>query len=78
MIGYRSQLVLDVEPLSNLCAKCTKNLPHYEEMCPKNVNCSVQAMEAIGTSIIAHNLYSLYEAFVYDYLGNDSSTKKVL
>jgi predicted amidophosphoribosyltransferase len=66
MIGCRSQLVLDVEPMSNLCSKCTKNLPHDEEMCPKNVNCSAKAMEAIGSANITQNLFRNYKAFVYE------------
>jgi hypothetical protein len=71
--------VLDVEPMSNLCAGCKKNLPHDEEMCPKNVNCSAKAMEVIGTSTVGQNLYGSYEAFIYVYVGNgNSSTKQVL
>jgi hypothetical protein len=66
MIGCRSQLVLDVEPMSNLCSKCRENLPHDDEMCPKNVNCSAKAMEGIGPANITHNLLHNYEAFVYE------------
>jgi hypothetical protein len=71
--------VLDVEPMSNLCSKCKRNLPHDDEMCPKNVNCLAKAMEAIGWANITHNLFRKYKAFVYEYVGDDdSSTKKVL
>jgi hypothetical protein len=56
MIGCRSQLVLDVESMSNLCSKCKRNLPHDDEMCPKNGNCLAKAMEAIGSANITQNL----------------------
>jgi predicted amidophosphoribosyltransferase len=35
MIGCRSQLVIGVEPMSNACSKCARNLPHDIELCPK-------------------------------------------
>jgi hypothetical protein len=79
MIGCRSQLVLDISPMSNTCAKCLKNLPHDPELCPRNVDCSAKAMEAIGSAEIVRDLFDRYDAYVHEYVGDDdSSTKKVL
>jgi hypothetical protein len=52
MIGCRSQMVLDIVQMSNTCSKCSRNLPHPPEMCPKNVDCSSKEMEAIGSTKI--------------------------
>jgi hypothetical protein len=79
LIGCRSQLVLGIEPMSNTCSKCTRNLPHEEELCPKNVNCSSKGMEAIGSSRIVEDIFDTHNAYIHEYVGDDdSSTKKVL
>jgi hypothetical protein len=56
-LGCRSQLVWDAEAMSNLCIKCLKGIPHDEEKCPKNVDCTAKAMEAIGSCTIVLRLY---------------------
>jgi hypothetical protein len=79
MIGCKSQLVIGVEPMSNACSKCARNIPHDIELCPKNVDCSSKAMEAIGSSRICQNLFRDYNAYIYEYVGDDDgSTNKVL
>ena len=79
VIGCRSQMVLDISPMSNTCAKCASNKPHPPELCPKNADCSAKAMEAIGSAKIVQNLFKNYPAYIYEYVGDDdSSTKKVL
>jgi hypothetical protein len=79
MIGCRSQRVLDIAPMSNTCAKCMRNLPHGPELCPRNVECSPKAMEAIGSAKIVSDLFDRYDLYIHEYVGDDdSSTKKVL
>jgi hypothetical protein len=58
MIDYRSQLVVDVEPMSDACSKCAQKTPHKIELCPKDVDCSSKAMEAIGSARTAQNLFT--------------------
>jgi hypothetical protein len=79
LIGCRSQLVLNVAPMSNKCSKCSRKIPHDGDLCPMNVNCSSKAMEAIGSANIVEDLFLDYNAYIYEYVGDDdSSTKKVL
>ena len=76
-MGYRSQLVLDIEAMSNLCIKCKRDLPH--DVCPRNMECTSEGMEAIGSSKIVDQIFDKYKAYIYEYVGhNDSSTKRVL
>jgi hypothetical protein len=77
-LGCRSQLVWDAEPMSNLCIKCMKVIPHDEEVCPKNVDCTAKAMEAIGICKIVLQLYHSGDCVVLEYVSDDSSTKNVL
>jgi hypothetical protein len=71
--------VIGVEPMSNACSKCTRNIPHDIELCPKNVDCSSKAMEATGSSRICQKLFRDYNAYIYEFVGDDdASTKKVL
>jgi hypothetical protein len=65
MIGCQSQLVLDIEPMSNTCSKCTKNNPHTSELYPKIVDCSSKGMEAVGSTWIVNGLFSNYPVYIY-------------
>ena len=69
--------MVGVEPMYNACSKCARRYLTIN-LRPKNVNYSSKAMEAIGSaSIIAENLFLDYNAYIYEYVGNDdSSTKK--
>jgi hypothetical protein len=79
LIGCENQLCLGIEPMSNTCTKCAKDVAHDPDTCPKNVDCTSKAMESIGSSKIVHRIFNNYDAYVYEYVGNDdSSTKKVL
>jgi hypothetical protein len=79
MIGRHSQMVLDIAPMSNTCAKCSRNLPHPPELCPKNVECSSKGMEAIGSAKIEQDIFVTYNTYIHEYVGDDDfSTKKVL
>jgi hypothetical protein len=54
-LGYRLQLVWDAEPMSNLCIKCMKGIPHDKEACPKNVDCTAKTIEHLeGLSCAPH------------------------
>jgi hypothetical protein len=66
--------------MSNLCIKCmNKGIPHDEEACPKNVDCTAKAMEAIGSCKIVLRVYHSGDCVVLEYVSDDdSSTKKVL
>jgi hypothetical protein len=78
-LGCGSQLVWDAEPMSELCIKCMKGIPHDEEVCPKSVDCTAKAMEAIGICKIVLRLYHSGDCVVLEYVSDDdSSTKKVL
>ena len=71
--------MLDISPMSNTCAKCSADKPHPPELCPKNVDCTAKAMEAIGSADIVHKVFKNYPAYICEYVGDDdSSTKKVL
>jgi hypothetical protein len=48
-VGCRSQLVWDVEAMSNQCIKCSRGLAHDDDMCLQNVDCTSKAMEAVGS-----------------------------
>jgi hypothetical protein len=78
MIGCRNQLVIGIEPMSNACSKCARNIPHDIKLCPKNVDWSSKAMKAIGSSRICQNLLRDYNAYIYEYVGDDDAlTNKV-
>ena len=70
LIGCNSQLCLGIEPMSNTCTKCTKDVEHDPELCPKNVDCTSKAMESIGSSKIVDRIFSNYEAYVHEYVGD--------
>jgi hypothetical protein len=79
VIGGRAQVVLGIAAMSNKCNRCTRGLPHAEELCPKNVECSSKGMEAIGCAEIVADIFENYDAYIHEYVGDDdSSTKKVL
>jgi hypothetical protein len=78
-VGCRSQLVWDIEAMSNKCIKCLRGIDHDNEVCPKNVECSAKAMEAIGSSRIVLRLFESGDCVVVEYVSDDdSSTKKIL
>jgi hypothetical protein len=74
MIGCRSQTVLDIAPMSNTCAKCSASKPHPPELCPKNVDCTAKAMEAIGSAKIVYNVFEKYPAYICEYVGDDDAS----
>jgi hypothetical protein len=79
LIGCRSQLAWDVEPMSNTCIKCVRNIEHKAEQCAQNVTCSAKAMEALGCSKIITRICERGDCFVGESVGDDdSSTKKVM
>jgi hypothetical protein len=56
-----------------------KGIPHDEEVCPKNVDSTAKAMEAIGSCKICIRLYHSGDCVVLKYVSDDDlSTKKVL
>jgi hypothetical protein len=79
-LGCRSHLVWDAEPMSNLCIKYLKGVPHHDqEVYPKNVDCRAKVMEAIGSCKIVLWLYHSGDCILLEYVSDDdSSTKKVL
>jgi hypothetical protein len=50
------------------------------ELCPKNVNCSSNGMDAVGLAQIVESLFlNYYEAYICEYMDdNNSSTQNVL
>jgi hypothetical protein len=44
VVGCRSQLAWDVEPMSNVCIKCVRNIEQDVETCAQHVTCSAKAM----------------------------------
>jgi hypothetical protein len=78
-MACRSQLVWDVEAMSNVCLKCQREIAHDDRLCSKNVTCTDKGMEAIGSSRIVLRLFNSGDSFVLEYVSDDdSSTKKVL
>jgi hypothetical protein len=79
-VGCCSQLVWDVEAMSNQCIKCSREIPHDDDICPKNVDCtSKAAMEAVGSCRIVMRKCESGNSFVQEFVSDDdSSTKKVL
>jgi hypothetical protein len=65
--------------MSNKCIKCLRRMAHDDEVCPKNVECSAKAMEAIGSSRIILCLFESGDCVVVEYVSDDdSSTKQIL
>jgi hypothetical protein len=78
-LGCHSQLTWDIEPMSNICIKCVREVVHGDEVCTKNVTCSAKAMKAVGLARIVNRVCALGDSFVSEYVGDDnSSTKKVM
>jgi hypothetical protein len=78
-LGCRSQLTWDIEPMSNICIKCVREVVHDDDVCAKNITCSAKAMEAVGSARIVNRVCTFGDCFVSEYVGdNDSSTKKVM
>jgi hypothetical protein len=71
--------VWDVEVMSKNCVTCVREIAHDNDVCPKNVECSAKAMEAIGSSRILLHLFESGDSYVVEYVSNDDlSTKKIL
>jgi hypothetical protein len=64
VIGCRSQLAWDVEPMCNTCIKCVRNIEHDAETCSQNVTCSAKAMKALGSSKIITRICERGDCFV--------------
>jgi hypothetical protein len=78
-VGCRSQLVWDVEAMSNQCIKCIRGIPHDADVCPNNVDCTSKAMEAVGSCRIVMRICESGDCYVREFFSDDdSSTKKVL
>jgi hypothetical protein len=78
-VGCRSQLVWDVDTMSNQCIKCTRGLAHDDDVCPQNVDCSSKAMEAVGSCRIVMRICDSADCYLREFVSDDgSSTKKVL
>jgi hypothetical protein len=78
-LGCRLQLAWDIEPMSNNCIKCVRKVVHDDDVCAKNVTCSVEAIEAVGLARLVNRVCSLGDCFVSESVGDDdSSTKKVM
>ena len=41
----------------SICIKCTKNIPHEPDICPKNYEGSAKGMEATGAARIVSRLF---------------------
>jgi hypothetical protein len=52
MIGNRSKLIIAIYPMSQTCRKCQLNLPHADNLCPKNYEGSSKGMESTGAAIV--------------------------
>jgi hypothetical protein len=73
------QLTWDIEPMSNICIKCVREVVHDDDACAKNVTCSAKAMEAVGSARIVNRVCTYGDCFVSEYIGYDNlSTKKVM
>ena len=80
-LGLRSQLVLELEPMSSICSSCARGVEHQDNLCPKNYDGSAKGMEACGAARIAERLFAneeckCYIAFLVT--DDDASVRKVL
>jgi hypothetical protein len=79
MVRCHSQLVWDVEATSNRCIKCSRGVAHDNDVCPKHVECTSKAMEAVGSCRIVMRICESGDCYVREFVSDDdSSTKKVL
>ena len=57
VIDYEAQLAMGIAPMSNMCNKYTRGIPHAKKICTKNVDCSLKGMEAIRSANIVQALF---------------------
>ena len=79
--GLRSNLPIEIEPMSSICIKCTKNIPHEPDICPKNYEGSAKGMEATGAARIVSRLFRNEEVKCFVAMlvtDDDSSVRKIL
>jgi hypothetical protein len=80
-LGLRSNLPIEIEPMSSICIKCKKGIVHEPDICPKNYEGSAKGMEATGAARIVSRLFQsedvqcFVEKLVTD---DDSSVRKIL
>ena len=67
--------------MSSICIKCTKNIPHEPDICPKNYEGSAKGMEATGAARIVSRLFRNEEVKCFVAMlvtDDDSSVRKIL
>jgi hypothetical protein len=65
--------------MSNQCIKCIRGIAHDADVCPKNVDCTSKAMEAVGSCRTVMRICESGDCYVREFVSDDdSSTRKVL
>jgi hypothetical protein len=65
--------------MSNQCIKCIRGIAHDADVRSKNVDCTLKAMEAVGSCRIVMRICESGDCYVREFVSeDDSSTRKVL
>ena len=48
VVGLQTQLIVGIEPMSQVCVKCRRGIEHADNICPLNYDGSTKGMEAMG------------------------------
>jgi hypothetical protein len=80
-IGLRANMPIGIECMSSVCIKCTKELSHEVDVCPKNYTGTAKGMESSGAAKIARHIFDnpSVQACIHSLVTDDgSSVRRIL